>query len=160
MEIRPATPADARGIWTVLEPIIREGETYALDSAMGEAEALAYWGGPGRSVFVAAEAGRILGTAYVRANQPGPGSHVANAGYAVHPEARGRGLARSLCAHSLEAARAMGFRAMQFNFVVSSNAPAVHLWQAMGFDLVGTLPGAFRHPRLGFVDALVMFRAL
>jgi GNAT superfamily N-acetyltransferase len=160
MIIRSATPADRPRIWSVLEPVIRAGETYALDRDMGEEAALAYWTAPDRQAFVAEEEGRALGTYFLRANQAGGGSHVANTGYAVHPEATGRGVARAMCAHSLDTARSRGFRAMQFNFVVSSNAPAVHLWQAMGFRIAGTMPGGFRHPELGFVDAYMMYREL
>ena len=160
MLIRPAIDADRPGIWAVLEPIIRAGETYALDRDMREEAALGYWMAPDRQAFVAEEDGQVLGTYFLRANQAGGGNHVANTGYAVHPQATGRGIARALCAHSLETARARGFRAMQFNFVVSSNAPAVHLWQAMGFRIAGTMPGGFRHPTLGFVDAYMMYRDL
>lgn len=160
MIIRAATDADHGAIWAILEPAIRAGETYALDRGMTEAAALAYWAGPDREVFVAEDAGAVVGTYFLRANQPGGGAHVANTGYATHPAATGRGVARAMCAHSLETARARGFRAMQFNFVVSTNAPAVHLWQAMGFGTVGRLPGAFDHPVHGEVDVLVMFRRL
>jgi L-amino acid N-acyltransferase YncA len=160
MHIRPATGADSQAIWAVLEPIIRAGETYALDRGLRREQALAYWCAPDREVFVAEEDGEVVGTYFLRANQAGGGAHVANAGYAVHPEATGRGIARALCTHSLETARARGFRAMQFNFVVSTNAPAVHLWQAMGFAIAGTMPGGFAHPVHGFVDAHIMYRTL
>ncbi|WP_237478517.1 GNAT family N-acetyltransferase [Lichenibacterium dinghuense] len=160
LAIRPARPADAPALWAVLEPVIRAGDTYALDPDMGEAEALAYWLGPDRETFVAEEDGRVLGTYYVRANQAGGGRHVCNCGYVTAPASAGRGVARRMCAHSLDHARARGFRAMQFNFVVSTNTRAVALWRSMGFETVGRLPGAFRHPVHGDVDALVMFRAL
>lgn len=160
MIIRPATPADRPAIWAVLEPIVREGETYALDRDMDEGAALGWWMPPGRDVFVAEDEGRVLGTYFLRANQLGGGNNVANTGYATHAEARGRGVARAMCAHSLDTARAQGFRAMQFNFVVSSNAPAVHLWQAMGFRIAGVMTGGFRHPRLGYVDAYMMYQEL
>ena len=129
-------------------------------TAAGSA-AFGYWfSGPGRRVFVAEDAGRIVGTSYLRPNQGGGGSHVANAGYATAPAAQGRGIARALLAHSLETARAAGFRAMQFNFVVATNTRAVATWEAAGFAVVGRLPGAFEHPREGAVDALVMHRSL
>jgi ribosomal protein S18 acetylase RimI-like enzyme len=127
---------------------------------MREADALSHWTSPDRETFVAEDDGKIVGTYYLRANRAGGGSHVANCGYMTHSEARGKGVARSMCAHSLERARARGFRAMQFNFVVASNERAIRLWQAMGFEIVGRLPGAFHHPSLGYVDALTMFRAL
>ena len=160
MLIRPASPADWPLLWPIIEPVIRAGETYALDRDMGEAAARDYWLGTGKQTFVAVAEDQVLGSYYLRANQAGGGAHVANCGYMVGEAARGRGVARALCAHSIEAARAAGFAAIQFNCVVSSNAAAVHLWQAMGFAIVGRLPLAFRHPALGPVDALVMFRPL
>lgn len=160
MLIRPATPADAPAIWAILEPILRPGEVFALPRDMGAAEAIAHWCGPDRETFVAEEGGRIAGTYYIRTNQAGGGAHVANAGYATAADAGGRGIARAMCEDSLVQARTRGFRAMQFNFVVATNARAVRLWESCGFATVGRLPDAFRHPTLGFVDALVMFRTL
>lgn len=160
MLIRPATLADAEAIWQILEPVIRAGETYALDRSMSRADALAYWLGDDRETFVALDGDAVVGTYYLRANQAGGGRHVANCGYLVSSHATGRGIARAMCEHSLQHAKSRGFRAMQFNFVVSSNTRAVAAWQAMGFEVVGRLPGAFAHPTLGYVDALVMFRSL
>jgi ribosomal protein S18 acetylase RimI-like enzyme len=160
MIIRPASPADGPAIWAILKPVIRAGETFALDRDMGEDAALRFWTGPGMEAFVAEEDGAIVGTYYLRPNLAGGGSHVCNCGYVVAEPATGRGVARALCTHSLEQARMRGYRAMQFNCVVSTNARAVRLWQAMGFEIVGRLPGAFEHPAHGFVDALVMFRTL
>ena len=160
MLIRPATRADRAAIWAILEPVIRAGETYTLDRDMGEDAALAYWFGADKAVFVAEEDGAVLGTYYLRANQAGGGAHVANCGYMTAAAATGRGVARAMARHSFDAAKARGFRAMQFNFVVASNERAVGLWQSLGFDIVGRLPGAFDHPALGFVDALVMVRVL
>jgi RimJ/RimL family protein N-acetyltransferase len=160
MHIRPAADGDDDEVWAVLEPTIRAGETYALPPEMSRAEALAWWRAPGHEVFVADEDGAVLGTYHLRANQRGGGAHVANCGYATHPSAWGRGVARAMCLHSLERARERGFRAMQFNLVVSANERAVRLWLSLGFDVAGRLPDAFEHPRLGFVDALVMYRRL
>ena len=161
MQIRSASPVvDGDGIWAVLEPTIRAGETYTLPRNMSRQEALDYWFAPQHEVFVAEEDASILGTYFLQANQQGGGSHVANCGYATAPEATGRGVGRAMCAHSLDRARERGFRAMQFNFVVSTNEPAVHLWLSFGFEIVGRLPGAFQHPKQGFVDALVMYRSL
>jgi ribosomal protein S18 acetylase RimI-like enzyme len=160
LKIRPASPSDKAAIWAILEPVIRAGETYALQGDMSEADALAYWCAPANQVFVAEEDGRVLGTYLLRANQLGGGSHVANCGYMTSSAAQGRGVARRMLEHSLDSAKARGFRAMQFNFVVSTNERAVHTWQKSGFEIVGRLPGAFNHPKLGYVDALVMFRPL
>lgn len=161
LRIRPAAEADRGAIWAILEPVIRAGETYALPRDMDEADALVFWLGPDRESFVAEDAdGRILGTYYLRANQRGGGAHVANCGYVTAAEAAGRGVARRMCEHSLAAARDRGFRAMQFNCVVATNARAVRLWEGLGFETLARLPGAFRHPAQGYVDALVMFRAL
>jgi ribosomal protein S18 acetylase RimI-like enzyme len=158
--IRPARPADDDAIWAILEPTFRAGETYPIPRDIGRADALAYWRNTGHAVFAAEQDGRVVGTYYLRANNRGGGAHVANCGYMTAREASGRGIARAMCAHSLEEARRRGFTAMQFNFVIASNARAVKLWQACGFAIVGTLPGAFAHPTRGPVDAYVMFRSL
>jgi L-amino acid N-acyltransferase YncA len=158
--IRPATPADAAAIWGIIEPVCRAGETYTLPRDLEEADAIAYWCGATHETFVAVEDGRILGTYYLRANQAGGGDHVANCGYMTATAAEGRGIARRMLEHSLIRAKARGFRAMQFNFVVSSNQRAVDTWKAYGFETVGRLPAAFDHPTLGFVDALVMHKVL
>ena len=160
MIIREARQGDAAAIWTIIAPVIRAGETYALDRHMPEAEALAYWMGPAHLTFVAEQNGEIIGTYYLRRNQAGGGGHVANAGFLTAAHAAGRGVARTMAEHSIEQARSRGFRAMQFNFVVSTNDRAVRLWQLLGFETVGRLPLAFHHPVQGYVDALVMFRAL
>ncbi len=160
MRIRPATNEDGLAIWSIIEPTIRAGETYALARDMSEVDALSYWMGSDRQTFVAVETNRIVGTYYFRANQAGGGDHVANCGYMTGRGNCGRGAGRRMCEHSLEYARSLGFRAMQFNFVVSTNRRAVNLWKSLGFDVVGCLPLAFRHPSLGYVDAWVMFRAL
>jgi len=158
--IRPATKEDAGAIWGILEPMIRAGETYPLPLEMQREQALAYWFSQRNEVFVAADGAEIVGTYYFCANQEGGGAHVANCGYVTAPWASGRGVARAMCAHSLDRARARGFLAMQFNFVVSTNERAVRLWQSFGFEIVGRLSGAFRHPTRGFVDAYVMYRNL
>ena len=158
--IRPATPADEDAVWRILEPVIREGETYSLDPDMTPGAALAYWMNPAGWCFVAEADGAILGTYYLRRNQAGGGSHVANCGYMVAPEARGQGVARTMAEYSLEEARRQGFRAMQFNFVVATNSAAVRLWHSLGFETVGRLPEAFDSPSQGLTDAFVMFRRL
>jgi ribosomal protein S18 acetylase RimI-like enzyme len=158
--IRPALPADDDAIWRILEPVFRAGETYPQPRDIGRDEALAYWRSAGNEVLVAENNTAVVGTYYLRANNKGGGAHVANCGYMVATEATGRGVARAMCLDSLERARARGFAAMQFNFVIASNERAVRLWQACGFEIVGRLPGAFRHPQRDAVDAYVMYRSL
>ncbi len=160
MKIRSATPDDSEVIWRIMEPIIRAGETYSLPRDMNRDDALAHWFTPDRSVFIAESDGKVLGTYYLRANRPGPGAHVANAGFMVSGEAGGKGVGQAMCGHALGEARARNFSAIQFNFVVAANDRAVRLWKRMGFAEVGRAPDAFQHPHLGLVDALVMYRKL
>lgn len=159
--IRRADDRDWPAIWAVLEPVFREGCTYAYAPDISESEARHAWMVlPAKTFVCEDDEGRVVGTYYLKPNQPGQGRHVANAGYVVSPAARGFGVASAMCEHSQQAARDMGFRAMQFNFVVSTNTGAVRLWKRHGFDVVGTLPQAFFHPQLGEVDAFVMFKRL
>jgi ribosomal protein S18 acetylase RimI-like enzyme len=160
MLIRKALPKEEDAIWAILEPVIRAAETYPLPRDMNRETALAYWFSPGHEVFVAEDNGAVVGTYFLKANQKGGGSHVANCGYMTAPHATGRGVARAMCEHSLVRAKERGFRGMQFNFVVSTNERAVRLWQSCGFEVVGHLPRVFEHPTLGFVNALVMYREL
>jgi len=160
LQIRQATAPDSDAIWDIFRPIVARGDTYALDPGISREEALAYWLHPANWCYVAEHQRNVVGTYILRANQPGPGSHVANAAFMVSLDARGLGVGRRMGEHSLNEARRLGFRAMQFNFVVSTNQPAVRLWQQLGFEIVGTLPGVFRHPEEGLVDAYVMFRSL
>jgi ribosomal protein S18 acetylase RimI-like enzyme len=160
VNIRSANTTDTDAIWDILEPVFRSGETYTLPRDITRDGAISYWFADGNQVFVAEGDGKVLGTYYLRANQRGGGSHVCNCGYVTAAEATGRGIARAMCLHSRKLAKNAGFRAMQFNFVVSTNQRAVKLWQGLGFEVVGRLPSAFAHPSKGFVDALVMFGAL
>jgi L-amino acid N-acyltransferase YncA len=160
MLIRIAAAADGDAIWKIMEPIVRAGETYTLPRDMDMEAALDYWFSAEHEVFVADENGEIVGTYFLQANQKGGGDHVANSGYMTAVSATGRGVARAMCAHSLDRARERGFRAMQYNFVVSSNERAVRLWHSFNFEIVGRLPKAFLHPTLGYVDAYIMYRDL
>ena len=160
VQIRPAVEADTAQILAIVAPILAAGETYAIARDLDNAGVLAYWLGPSHEVFVAEENGVILGTYYLMANQAGGGAHVANCGYMTAPAAQGKGIARAMCQHSLTRAAERGFRAMQFNHVVSTNTRAVALWQSLGFAIVGTLPKAFNHPVHGYVDSYVMFKTL
>ena len=158
--IRPANQSDRDAIWSILEPVIRAGETYAYDREWAKEDALAYWHGPDKECFVAQSDGVTLGTYYLRRNADGGGSHTCNCGYMVAENARGHGVARKMCEHSLKKADELGFTAMQFNFVVATNLGAIARWAKLGFETVGRLPDAFDHPREGLVDALVMSRKL
>ena len=158
--LRPATAADHDAIWAIFHEVVAAGDTYAYDPATPRGEALRLWCEAPRATFVAELDGRIAGTYFVKDNQPVLGSHVANAGYMTAGWARGRGIGGAMCEHSLAEARRLGYRAMQFNLVVATNEGAVRLWRRHGFDVVGSLPGAFRHARAGFVYAPVMYRVL
>jgi L-amino acid N-acyltransferase YncA len=158
--IRPAMAEDHDALWEIFHDIVRRGDTYAFAPEMPREEALRLLVGGPAATYVADDEGEVLGLYFLRANQPGLGAHVCNAGYMVRASARGRGVGRLLCRHSIEEARRMGFRAMQYNLVVATNTGAVHLWQDLGFQIIGTLPGAFRHIELGYVDAHVMYRLL
>jgi ribosomal protein S18 acetylase RimI-like enzyme len=157
--IRPAVAADWPAIWAMLEPVFRAGETYAVDRDMSETAARALWLEGPAATFVAEDA-RPLGTYYIKTNHGGGAAHICNCGYVTDAAAQGRGVARAMCLHSQDRARAMGYRAMQFNLVLASNAGALRLWDSLGFDRVGTLPDAFDHPVQGMVDAHVMWKRL
>jgi ribosomal protein S18 acetylase RimI-like enzyme len=152
--IRPFEEADFSAVWAIFEPIVRAGETYAYDPRTDRQGAHELWIDKPQQTFVAEEQGQTLGTYYIKPNQPGLGAHVCNCGYMVAEAARGRGIATAMCLHSL------GYKAMQFNLVVATNEGAVRLWRKLGFGIVGTLPRAFQHRNLGFVDAHVMYKWL
>ncbi|MBK1669587.1 GNAT family N-acetyltransferase [Rhodovibrio sodomensis] len=161
VEVRAFDGDDWPAVWRIVEPVFRAGRTYAVATDVTEAEAHAFWVEKPASTFVAADPdGRILGTYFLKPNHAGPGDHVANCGYIVDTDARGRGVASTMCRHSLREAADRGFRAMQYNLVVATNEAAIAVWLREGFEIVGTLPGAFRHPDHGCVDAHIMFRAL
>lgn len=160
MTIRPAIPEDYESILDIFMEIVAAGEAFVLPRDLSRESALAFWFGKENRVFVCEDQGRVLGSYYLKPNHPGPGEHVANAGYIVAAEERGKHLGRAMAEHSIEEARRLGFRSMQFNFVVSTNESAVRLWKQLGFVTVGTLPGVFHHPTRGFVDACVMFMDL
>jgi L-amino acid N-acyltransferase YncA len=160
LKVRPATKPDRDPVWDIFHAIVTAGDTYAFDPKISRDEALAYWFRADTHTYVAERDGRVVGTYILKANQPGLGSHVANAAFMVASDAQGLGVGRRMAEHCLGEARHLGFRAMQFNFVVSTNTPAIHLWEQLGFKVVGTLPGAFRHPKRGYVDVYVMFHSL
>lgn len=160
LNIRAAKSDDHARIWEILEPVIRDGESYTVPRDWSMEEALNYWCSPNKHAYVAESDGEILGTYYLRQNGMGGLSHIANCGYITGYKARGRGVATQMCEHSLHQAKELGFTAMQFNCVVSTNTGAIRLWQRWGFDIVGTLPKAFNHPIAGLVDAHIMFKNL
>lgn len=160
LSLRQATASDSDAIWGIFHAVAAPGDSYVFDPNISRERALAYWLDSSARCYVAERDGIIVGTYILKANQPDLGSHIANAGFMVAPGARGLGVGHTMGEHCLSEARRLGFRGMQFNFVVSTNQPAVRLWRRMGFDIVGTLPGVFRHSRDGFVDAYVMFRSL
>ena len=160
LDIRLATEADRDAIWNIFHAVVAPGDTYAFDPRISREDALAYWFREDTHTYVAAQDRHVVGTYILKANQPGFGSHVANAAFMVAPNARGLGIGREMGEHCLSEARRLGFRAMQFNFVVSTNEGAIRLWKQLGFKIVGSLPGAFRHPQKGYVDVYVMFRSL
>ena len=160
MLIRLATKADHDAIWALIKPVFRKGDTYAVDQNLPRGEGLALWCAAPRATYVVEIDGDIVATYYIKTNQQGGGAHVCNCGYITGAAAQGRGVASAMCAHSQDAARALGYQAMQFNFVLTTNTGAIRLWEKAGFATVGRIPRAFAHPQAGFVDALVMYKWL
>ena len=160
ISIRKAEESDFDAIWRIFHQVVRQGATYTYDPETTREQAHSIWMSSGHTTYVACIDDHIVGTYILKPNQPGLGSHVANAGYMVSNDGRGKGVGKAMCEHSLEEARRMGFHAMQFNMVVSTNESAVALWKKLGFSIVGTLPQAYRHRELGLVDAYVMYRFL
>lgn len=154
--IRPATAEDDDVLWSLFQEVVRAGDVFAYDETTTREEVRTLWA----PAHVALLDGEVVGSYYVRPNQPGRGAHVCNAGYMVAASARGRGIGRALGEHSIVEARRLGYRAMQYNFVVATNLGALALWEKLGFEVVGRIPQAFRHPRQGLVDALVLYRLL
>ena len=160
LRIRTAREDDWPALWPILRQIIRAGDTYAIDPQISETAARQLWLDAPRAVYVAERAGEMLGSYFMKSNHAGGGSHVCNCGYIVSPSARGQGIAAQMCEHSQTEAIKLGYSAMQFNLVVSTNVGAIRLWERLGFTTVGVLPGAFHHPSDGFVDARVMYKWL
>jgi GNAT superfamily N-acetyltransferase len=160
LSFRRATEADREALWAIIQPIIAGGDTWAFAPDTAKDEMLTFWLSPGVLSYVAEQEGEVVGTFFLKNNQPGLGAHVANAGYMVHPKHEGKGIGRQMGLFSLTEARQLGYRAMQFNIVVKTNERAVRLWQSLGFEIVGELPGAYQHAKLGYVDAYVMYQSL
>ncbi len=160
MDIHEATNDDFENIWPIFNEIVKTGDTYAYAADTTKEQAKQIWLDSARKTYIVKENGKVLGTYYLKTNHAGPADHVCNCGYMVSASARGRGLATMMCNHSQDIARELGYRAMQFNFVVSTNEVAIRLWDKLGFETVGQLPKAFEHPTEGPVDALVMYKWL
>lgn len=160
VSIRKAIDSDKRAVWPIIKSVINGGDTYVLDPESPEDEMMAYWFSPEKHVYVAEDDGDILGTYWIKANQPGLGSHVGNGAYMVSHDAKGKGVGRKMAEHSIEEARRLGFHSIQFNFVVKSNEVAVNLWKSVGFEVIGEVPDAFNHKQNGLTNALIMYRKL
>jgi ribosomal protein S18 acetylase RimI-like enzyme len=160
IKIRKATESDKPAVWEIIKSVIAGGDTYVFSPDTPESEMISYWFSSEKFVYVAEDNGETLGTYWIKANQPGLGSHVANGAYMVSPKAKGKGIGRLMAEHSLEEARRLGFKAIQFNFVVKSNEVAVRLWQKVGFEIIGEIPDAFDHKENGLTNAYIMYRKL
>lgn len=158
--LRKAKPEDSTQIWGIVEPVIREGSTYVFDPNSSMGKMMNYWLSGDKHTYVAESEGEVVGTFYLKANQPDRGSHIANAGYMVSPKATGKGVGKAMATFSFEEAKRLGFQAMQFNYVVKTNRIAVDLWKKMGFEIVGEIPKAFDHPVFGLTNVYVMYREL
>lgn len=160
MLIRPSTPSDHQDLWMMLKPVFRAGDTYAIDPDVSQYNALAYWTGADAGSYVLEDDSGLIGTYYLRTNAAGGGAHVCNCGFITAQDSGGKGVARAMLDDALRRAKAVGYKAMQFNFVLSNNTRAIDIWHRAGFDTVGRLPKAFDHPKDGMIDALVMFKTL
>lgn len=160
VEIKLAQEENFEEIWPIIHEVLKKGDTYPFAPETTKAEAFQIWMQHPRATYVASIENEIVGTYYIKPNQPGLGSHVCNAGYMVASKARGRGIGRAMCKHSLDEARLLGFKAIQYNLVVCTNLGAIKLWQDLGFKVIGTLPKAFNHKEKEFIDALVMYQWL
>ncbi|MDN3514063.1 MAG: GNAT family N-acetyltransferase [Candidatus Brocadia sp.] len=158
IKIRKAKDTDFEDVWNIFHQVVKKGDTFAFAPESTREECKALWMQPGICTYIAELRGKIAGTYILRKNQPGLGAHVANAAYMVHPEAHGQGIGKAMGNHSIKQAKNLGFSAIQFNFVVSTNIVAIQLWLKLGFKIVGTVPKAFNHRRLGLVDVYVMHR--
>ncbi|MDX1950499.1 MAG: GNAT family N-acetyltransferase [Rickettsiales bacterium] len=159
LNIRPFKPSDSEAIWQIFSEVIKSGETYVFTTETTKEEAIDYFTSPKNKCFIAEFDNKIAGFYAIRKNRVGLGDHIGNASYMISPYFQGKGIGKALGKHSIEQAKKDGFSAMQFNFVVSTNLPAVNLWKSLGFNIIGTIPKAFRHSKLGLVDAYIMHLA-
>ena len=158
---KAAIELDYDGVWEIFFDVIAGGDVFSFVPDTPKSDLRKLWFADNMDTFVAVDnSGKIIGSYYIKPNQPGLGNHIANGGYMVHPEVKGKGIGRLLCQHSIDFAREKGYSGMQFNMVVSTNASAVKLWKSFGFSIIGTIPQAFRHQKLGLVDAYIMYKSL
>ena len=160
LDIRKATEEDKPGIWKIIKAVIATGDTYVFAPDSSEEEMLAFWYSSEKHTYVAFLENEMVGTFFLKANQPGLGSHVGNAGYMVMPGHFGKGIGRQMAEWSLDECRRLGYTALQFNFVVKSNTYAVKLWQSLGMEIIGEIPDAFNHAQHGLTNAYIMYRKL
>lgn len=160
MTIREIHQADTDQIWEIIEKVIAAGDTYAFDPAASRKDMIEYWLGKDKHGYVAVMDNKVVGTYIIKDNQPALGAHIANGSYMVHPSYHGKGIGQAMGVHSLEEAKRLGYRGMQFNIVVSTNKPAVRLWTKLGFQIIGTIPEGFKHAKLGFVDIHIMYKSI
>ncbi len=160
IEIRKALPEDAHQIWSIIHSVISSGDTYVFDPESSKEKMLAYWYGPEKQTYVTILNNSIVGTLIITNNQPDLGSHIANASYMTLPSASGQGIGKAMGEFSLEEAKRLGYKAMQFNIVVKSNDRAVRLWKKLGFEIVGEIPEAFNHIKNGLTNTYIMYRKL
>ena len=158
--VRVATKKDEEALWKILEPVIRKGGTYVFSLDKSKESLMGYWLGADKTTFAIERGGALVGTFYLKANQEGLGDHICNAGFVVAPEVEGQGVGRWMGEFAQVEAKSRGFLAMQFNFVIQTNQPAVHLWKSLGFSVLGEIPEAYRHPKLGLVSALIFYKKL
>ena len=160
IKIRRANKEDALAIWKILQPTIARGDTLAFAPDLSKEEMLGFWLATDKYTYVAELDGKVVGTFFIKANQPKLGGHVANAGYVTAFDQGGKGIGAAMCQWSLTEAKRLGFLSMQFNLVVKSNDRAVKLWQKLGFSIVGEIPEAFNHLQYGLTNAYIMWRRL
>lgn len=160
IQIRKAQPSDSDEIWNIIEPVINAGDTYTFAPGTSKEKMLSYWLAGDKKTYVAALDGKIAGTFIIKDNQPDLGSHVANASYMVHPDYAGRGLGKAMGEFSLNEAKLLNYRALQFNIVVKTNRTAIALWEKLGFEIIGEIPDAFNHIRYGLTNAYIMYKKL
>lgn len=160
LTIRETVPAERRAVWQIIKEVIAGGDTYTFAPDSSEDEMMAFWFSPEKYNYVAVLDGEVVGTYWLKANQPGLGSHVGNGGYMVSSKAKGKGVGRAMAEHSIDEARRLGFKSIQFNFVVKSNEAAVNLWKSVGFRVIGEIPNAFNHSKNGLTNAYIMYREL